>query len=718
MGDAAPRRVARPRIRRRLRVIALGLVLLPTLAIGVLVRAVAEADREAQQRDARERRLRVQGRAEDLAARLAARPELFPKERREHRALLEAARPVALSRPVDVDGDCGDWRAAGLFEASACEAGLVRFDRPELVAGDGAAEPAAYDPADLSFALGAGTREEEGYLYLFLRVRDDDFRVRRGGLATADQLRLVAAVPWGRDATTLARFASAFEAGGDLTTYQVGPAYSREVPPEERLTWGDYRAPAWRRPYGVWRRTDDGYDLELRLPLRSLGERWREAELGLAVVDVDAEDGALARQAMWVVPRRPGAIAPLAPDAERFRAAWSQLGVDPRDRRVAVLDARDRELFARFDGDALGDAERAVLDGRAERTRLEDRGNGPAARRLHSEYASLQPSEAALATAEIRDDRGRLLGTVVEADAGGVGRPRLLAALRESPVLAAMLGGALLLLFLLLWDTRRLSRRILALVDDVGADCDAEDEIGELSRRLSDLVERVRADKSYLERLPAILGHETLGPLGVVKMHLGELEGRDLPRQEAARRALRSIEELIEDLREATSLEDALSRGERARVDLVELVRDTLLAYGEARRAAITADLPDAPFPTTVIEGRIEQLLDKLLDNAVEFSEGGPVRVSLACADGEARLRVENEGPPLPEGPAAEQLFEPMWSQRKRTSERHLGMGLYVARIITEHHGGALRAWNAERGRVVFEATLREAVAPDERTAR
>ncbi len=68
---------------------------------------------------------------------------------------------------------------------------------------------------------------------------------------------------------------------------------------------------------------------------------------------------------------------------------------------------------------------------------------------------------------------------------------------------------------------------------------------------------------------------------------------------------------------------------------------------------------------------------------------------------------MENRGSQLPEGWVAEQLFAPMWSGRKPTAERHLGLGLYIARVIAERHGGSIRAWNEDDVRVVFEATLR-----------
>ena len=129
----------------------------------------------------------------------------------------------------------------------------------------------------------------------------------------------------------------------------------------------------------------------------------------------------------------------------------------------------------------------------------------------------------------------------------------------------------------------------------------------------------------------------------------------------------------------------------------------------DAHPGPLEVDLPAGPFHTRVIERRIEQLLDKLLDNAADFSDGSPVKLRMECEDGEATIRVENRGSQLPEGLAVEQLFAPMASGRKRTAERHLGLGLYVARVIAERHAGGIRAWNEAGQRVVFEVRLRSA---------
>ena len=711
-----PAETARPRIRRRLRAIAVGLVLLPSLALAFLLQSVWEADEQAQLRDAQERQQALEQRVSDLAGRIGSRDGLFPREPREYFTLLESARPLRLSGPVDIDASCSDWAARSPSVSDPCEDGALAFDRGELLE----RPDAGYEPGDFSFSIVTGERERQ--IYVFLRVVDDDVTIRERHLDEGDHLRLVVSLREPAGAAAPARFVVALDPGpgGAVTTYQVERSWRQQVRAEERRDWGDYQISPHRRPNGRWRGTPDGYQLELRLPLATLGGAWREAELGLAVVDVDRADGpagAASSQAMWVVPQQPGAFALQAPQARVFDRAWREASFDSQGRQLAIFDARGRELLATFTaGEKVGERVQKLLRAFAPGSGGPDGGSGGPDSGSAGPRGGVTPpsgriaqASVGLAAAPVVSERDQLLGLLVEADALPT-RPRLPASLRESPTSAAILSGALLLLFLLLAYTRRLSQRILGLVDDVGADRDADDEIGELSRRLSDLIERDRAHRDYLEQLPRVLAHETSNPLAVVRMFIDELDAQQRseqqPHRHAARRALLSIEDLIEDLREATSLEEALERGERVEVELIEHLQQYASAYRDLNRVDLEIELPERSFHSVVIEGRIEQLLDKLLDNACDFSDGEPVKLVLETSEAVARIRVENTGPPLPEGPAAEQLFAPMRSGRKRTRERHLGLGLFVARVIAEHHAGELRAWNEAGGRVAFEFTL------------
>ena len=76
------------------------------------------------------------------------------------------------------------------------------------------------------------------------------------------------------------------------------------------------------------------------------------------------------------------------------------------------------------------------------------------------------------------------------------------------------------------------------------------------------------------------------------------------------------------------------------------------------------------------------------------------MRVALDNGDGAAVLTVANKGPLLPAGARA-RLFESMISVREgghAAGTPHLGLGLYVARLIAEFHGGSILAANLPAG--------------------
>ncbi|MGI9591371.1 MAG: hypothetical protein ACR2P8_08385, partial [Myxococcota bacterium] len=259
MGDAAASPVARPRIRRRLRLIAVGLVLLPTVALLLLAQALQQVEDESRVREGAERQARLRAAAEALARGLEG---LLPGEPRERFRLIEATRPGELVAAVELDGSCADWRVAGLVDPEPCASAGLLFDRVEWLS----EHRDDYDPSDFSFRIRAARRDE--HLHVYVEVVDDELIVRQRDLDDGDQLRIVAALPAEGGASLPVRFVSSYRPGaeGRMTTVQVERSWRRPVAERARLPWGDAGLSPTRRPAGVWRKTADGYRAELRLP--------------------------------------------------------------------------------------------------------------------------------------------------------------------------------------------------------------------------------------------------------------------------------------------------------------------------------------------------------------------------------------------------------------------------------------------------------------------
>jgi signal transduction histidine kinase len=295
-------------------------------------------------------------------------------------------------------------------------------------------------------------------------------------------------------------------------------------------------------------------------------------------------------------------------------------------------------------------------------------------------------------------------------------------------VLAVLLVGSLALTGYATWLSsriRRLRDDAERAIDEQGrvreplASSDAGDEIGDLSRSFSSVLARLSDYASYQEKMASRLSHELRTPVAVVRSSLENLAASPLPDDARiymtrAQEGLARLTQILTRMTEAARLEQSLSDVEMERFDLVPVVTGCVGGYRLAYpQAALRFD---APAEAIVIRGApdlIAQMLDKLAANAVEFAAGAPIDIRLDRGVDTVQLAVANGGPPLPED-MRDRLFESMVSVRTGgdAGAPHLGLGLYIVRVIAQFHGGNVRADNRAGGDgVIFTVTLPLAAA-------
>ena len=285
--------------------------------------------------------------------------------------------------------------------------------------------------------------------------------------------------------------------------------------------------------------------------------------------------------------------------------------------------------------------------------------------------------------------------------------------------LSATIFVAVILLGYATWLSRRVRRLSVAAEEALDGDdlratlpsAHMGDEIGDLSRSFSYVLGQLGDYNDYLRSLASKLSHELRTPLAIVTSSLENLEHEPLNQASAdyaarAKGGADRLRRILTAMSEASRVEELMQHAEPEDFDLCAVLHSTVGAYRDAyglRQFAFDADVVTAP--THGSPELLIQMLDKLVDNAVSFSSDADlVSITLRDANGQWALAISNPGPPLPERMQT-QLFDSMVSVRSGGDGKHLGLGLYIARLIAEGHGGSIVATNIDGG-VTFVVSL------------
>ena len=213
-------------------------------------------------------------------------------------------------------------------------------------------------------------------------------------------------------------------------------------------------------------------------------------------------------------------------------------------------------------------------------------------------------------------------------------------------------------------------------------------------------------------KLAAAIAHEIRTPLAVALMYIRLVE------QEAGPHVGDSLRDGLSQAR------DEVARLDRLLGNLVDLhrlghvvIRPALIDAGRVVSEAVRRARRDLSAVQVSVEvgaadlldwwdpNAIDQIIQKLLSNAVRYGEGRPISVSVNRSETNLRIRVQDGGSGIPASERA-RLFRPRLGPRKARSSG-LGLGLWLVRELAEAHLGGVAVESRKGAGSTFTVTLR-----------
>jgi dedicated sortase system histidine kinase len=245
-----------------------------------------------------------------------------------------------------------------------------------------------------------------------------------------------------------------------------------------------------------------------------------------------------------------------------------------------------------------------------------------------------------------------------------------------------------------------------------------KDELGDLSRSYRKLLLQIEESQNYLRTLSSKLSHELRTPIAIVKSSLENLTqaATEEEKQEYQLRAREGIDRLsgiLSAMSAANRIEESIDQAEFTSIDLQQMMEQLIQAYTDAYHPqefifTTKIDKNILGYKAKIAEDLFVQMIDKIIDNACGFSvKDQPIIVNLERTDEVLVLQFSNSGPLLPEA-MEKNIFDSMTSLRASSRNHiHLGMGLYIVRLISELHQCQIQATNREDGSgVVFTLVI------------
>jgi len=247
----------------------------------------------------------------------------------------------------------------------------------------------------------------------------------------------------------------------------------------------------------------------------------------------------------------------------------------------------------------------------------------------------------------------------------------------------------------------------------------ARAEAEAMQLQLAEQNERLLEADRLKDEFVALISHDLRTPLtsiiGYVELALDDDVGPVLDDErrsylEVVSRSSERLLRLVDDLLFVARLQAGRLVLDPTELDLAAIARQAVKeAQPRAERKGLELScLGEGPVPVRGDRGRIFQLLDNLVSNAIKFTpEGGEIHVRTRQTAAGAVLEVSDSGIGLAPG-EIEHVFERFFRSSRAVDSQvpGTGLGLFIAKAIAEAHGGSISASNRDEGGTTFRIEL------------
>jgi signal transduction histidine kinase len=213
-----------------------------------------------------------------------------------------------------------------------------------------------------------------------------------------------------------------------------------------------------------------------------------------------------------------------------------------------------------------------------------------------------------------------------------------------------------------------------------------------------------------------ILGHDLRNPIGAVSMAAKRMEQSETTDPKQAKvvseivrttdRATRILDDLLDLTRSSFGTDIPLEKAKTSMAALCQEIADEFRGVNETRLVEVKLEGDPTGFWDPA---RMAQVLSNLIGNAIQYSDASsPVTVTISGHDPDTvGVGVSNFGTPIP-AENQRSIFHP-WMRGQvndASGHTHLGLGLYIAKLIVEAHGGEIAVTSDEKSGTTFTFQL------------